>query len=182
MSQKCAQHIIVRGLVRVRCVQEMDRVLHFMTRKGLINTGVLAVKRPLLPERYRSVSVLIFTWSWSIKTATANIYTLKFFYPLYDLAYILHFIIFAEERYHHRCRSFRAGCCTAAAKLWHSGNCHTSSQTCYFTLFAGHRASPSHSPPSWVYRWWCLRRGRGLEVVCGMIPLWESLWVEELRL
>lgn len=60
-SQKCAQHIIVRGLVRVRCVQEMDRVLHFMTRKGLINTGVLAVKRPLLPERYCSVSVLIFT-------------------------------------------------------------------------------------------------------------------------
>lgn len=59
-AQKCALHIIVRGLVRVRCVQEMDRVLHFMTRKGLINTGVLAVKRPLLPERYCSVSVLIF--------------------------------------------------------------------------------------------------------------------------
>lgn len=56
-AQKCALHIIVRGLVRVRCVQEMDRVLHFMTRKGLINTGVLAVKRPLLPERYCSVSV-----------------------------------------------------------------------------------------------------------------------------
>uniref|UniRef100_A0A8D0AKV4 Lysine demethylase 1B n=1 Tax=Sander lucioperca TaxID=283035 RepID=A0A8D0AKV4_SANLU len=46
-SQKCAMHIIVRGLVRVRCVQEMDRVLHFMIRKGLINTGVLAVKQPL---------------------------------------------------------------------------------------------------------------------------------------
>uniref|UniRef100_A0AAQ5WY96 [histone-H3]-N(6),N(6)-dimethyl-L-lysine(4) FAD-dependent demethylase n=1 Tax=Amphiprion ocellaris TaxID=80972 RepID=A0AAQ5WY96_AMPOC len=58
-SQKCALHIIVRGLVRVRCVQEMDRVLHFMTRKGLINTGVLAVKRPLLPERYRSKNVII---------------------------------------------------------------------------------------------------------------------------
>uniref|UniRef100_A0A3Q3NRV8 Amine oxidase n=1 Tax=Labrus bergylta TaxID=56723 RepID=A0A3Q3NRV8_9LABR len=55
-SQKCAENIIVRGLVRVRCVQEMDRVLHFMTRKGLINTGVLAVKRPLLPEKYCSVS------------------------------------------------------------------------------------------------------------------------------
>ncbi|KAG7273586.1 hypothetical protein CRUP_019832 [Coryphaenoides rupestris] len=40
--QKCAPHIMVRGLVRVRCVQELDRVLHFMTRKGLINTGVLA--------------------------------------------------------------------------------------------------------------------------------------------
>jgi len=54
--QKCAPHIMVRGLVRVRCVQELDRVLHFMTRKGLINTGVLTVARPLLPERYRSVS------------------------------------------------------------------------------------------------------------------------------
>lgn len=57
-AQKCAQHIIVRGLVRVRCVQEMERVLNFMTRKGLINTGVLAVKWPLLQERYHSVSVL----------------------------------------------------------------------------------------------------------------------------
>lgn len=60
-SEKCAQHIIVRGLVRVRCVQELDRVLHFMTRKGLINTGVLAAKQPLLPETYCSVSVLIYT-------------------------------------------------------------------------------------------------------------------------
>lgn len=57
--EKCAQHIIVRGLVRVCCVQEMDRVLHFMTRKGLINTGVLAVKRPLLPDRYGTVRVYI---------------------------------------------------------------------------------------------------------------------------
>lgn len=57
--QKCAPHIIVRGLVRVRCVQEMDRVLHFMTRKGLINTGVLSVQQPLLPERYRNKNVIV---------------------------------------------------------------------------------------------------------------------------
>uniref|UniRef100_A0A667XLQ7 [histone-H3]-N(6),N(6)-dimethyl-L-lysine(4) FAD-dependent demethylase n=1 Tax=Myripristis murdjan TaxID=586833 RepID=A0A667XLQ7_9TELE len=57
--QKCAPHVIVRGLVRVRCVQEMDRVLHFMTRKGLINTGVLAVKQPLLPEKHRSKNVIV---------------------------------------------------------------------------------------------------------------------------
>uniref|UniRef100_A0A8C7FBX9 [histone-H3]-N(6),N(6)-dimethyl-L-lysine(4) FAD-dependent demethylase n=1 Tax=Oncorhynchus kisutch TaxID=8019 RepID=A0A8C7FBX9_ONCKI len=56
--QNCAPHIIVRGLVRVRCVQEMDRVLLFMTRKGLINTGVLSVKQPLLPERYHNVVML----------------------------------------------------------------------------------------------------------------------------
>ncbi|KAJ7991478.1 hypothetical protein DPEC_G00284290 [Dallia pectoralis] len=57
--QKCALHINVRGLVRVRCVQEMDRVLHFMTRKGLINTGVLSVKRALLPERYHNKNVIV---------------------------------------------------------------------------------------------------------------------------
>uniref|UniRef100_A0A3B4AIG2 [histone-H3]-N(6),N(6)-dimethyl-L-lysine(4) FAD-dependent demethylase n=1 Tax=Periophthalmus magnuspinnatus TaxID=409849 RepID=A0A3B4AIG2_9GOBI len=58
-SEKCALHVIVRGLVRIRCVQEMDRVLHFMTRKGLINTGVLSVSRPLLPETHRSKNVII---------------------------------------------------------------------------------------------------------------------------
>uniref|UniRef100_A0AAZ3SLI0 CW-type domain-containing protein n=1 Tax=Oncorhynchus tshawytscha TaxID=74940 RepID=A0AAZ3SLI0_ONCTS len=57
--QNCAPHIIVRGLVRVRCVQEMDRVLLFMTRKGLINTGVLSVKQPLLPERYHNKNVIV---------------------------------------------------------------------------------------------------------------------------
>uniref|UniRef100_A0A3B3CGC2 [histone-H3]-N(6),N(6)-dimethyl-L-lysine(4) FAD-dependent demethylase n=1 Tax=Oryzias melastigma TaxID=30732 RepID=A0A3B3CGC2_ORYME len=56
-AEKCSQHIIVRGLVRVRCVQELGRVLHFMTKKGLVNTGVLRVERPLLPEGYRSVSL-----------------------------------------------------------------------------------------------------------------------------
>uniref|UniRef100_A0A8C9SPC5 Amine oxidase n=1 Tax=Scleropages formosus TaxID=113540 RepID=A0A8C9SPC5_SCLFO len=58
-AQKCAAHIIVRGLVRVRCVQELDRVLCFMTRKGLINTGVLSVKEPLLPEPYRNKKVVV---------------------------------------------------------------------------------------------------------------------------
>lgn len=48
-----------------------------------------------------------------------------FFYQLFgsDLQYLPHFIIFAEERYHHRCRGFGSGCCAAAAKLWHSGDC-----------------------------------------------------------
>ncbi|KAF7702392.1 lysine-specific histone demethylase 1B isoform X1 [Silurus meridionalis] len=57
--QKCAPHVIVRGLVRVRCVQELGKVLHFMTRKGLINTGVLLAKQPLLPEPYRNKKVLV---------------------------------------------------------------------------------------------------------------------------
>ncbi|MGH0117274.1 UNVERIFIED_CONTAM: hypothetical protein FKN15_032241 [Acipenser sinensis] len=57
--QKCAPHIIVRGLVRVRCVQEMERVLYFMTRKGLVNTGILNVQQPLLPKEYHNKSVIV---------------------------------------------------------------------------------------------------------------------------
>uniref|UniRef100_A0A8C9ETN3 Lysine demethylase 1B n=1 Tax=Pavo cristatus TaxID=9049 RepID=A0A8C9ETN3_PAVCR len=56
--QKCIHHIIVRGLVRIRCVQEMERILYFMTRKGLINTGILSVSTDqyLLPKEYHNVS------------------------------------------------------------------------------------------------------------------------------
>uniref|UniRef100_A0A452SVE3 Lysine demethylase 1B n=1 Tax=Ursus americanus TaxID=9643 RepID=A0A452SVE3_URSAM len=56
--QKCIPHIIVRGLVRVRCVQEVERILYFMTRKGLINTGVLSVgtDQHLLPKDYHNIS------------------------------------------------------------------------------------------------------------------------------
>ncbi|KAM5298191.1 lysine-specific histone demethylase 2 isoform 4-T4 [Ctenodactylus gundi] len=59
--QKCIPHIIVRGLVRIRCVQEVERILYFMTRKGLINTGVLTVgaDQYLLPKDYHNKSVLI---------------------------------------------------------------------------------------------------------------------------
>uniref|UniRef100_A0A673T9F7 Lysine demethylase 1B n=1 Tax=Suricata suricatta TaxID=37032 RepID=A0A673T9F7_SURSU len=59
--QKCIPHIIVRGLVRIRCVQEVERILYFMTRKGLINTGVLNVPtdQRLLPKDYHNKSVII---------------------------------------------------------------------------------------------------------------------------
>nr|XP_010299708.1 PREDICTED: lysine-specific histone demethylase 1B isoform X2 [Balearica regulorum gibbericeps] len=59
--QKCIHHIIVRGLVRIRCVQEMERILYFMTRKGLINTGILSVSpdQYLLPKEYHNKSVII---------------------------------------------------------------------------------------------------------------------------
>uniref|UniRef100_A0A803VAC9 Lysine demethylase 1B n=1 Tax=Ficedula albicollis TaxID=59894 RepID=A0A803VAC9_FICAL len=59
--QKCIHHIIVRGLVRIRCVQEMERILYFMTRKGLINTGILSVTpdQYLLPKEYHNKSVII---------------------------------------------------------------------------------------------------------------------------
>ncbi|XP_063488300.1 lysine-specific histone demethylase 2 isoform X11 [Symphalangus syndactylus] len=59
--QKCIPHIIVRGLVRIRCIQEVERILYFMTRKGLINTGVLSVgaDQYLLPKDYHNKSVII---------------------------------------------------------------------------------------------------------------------------
>ncbi|XP_009894106.1 PREDICTED: lysine-specific histone demethylase 1B isoform X2 [Charadrius vociferus] len=59
--QKCIHHIIVRGLVRIRCVREMERILYFMTRKGLINTGILSVSpdQYLLPKEYHNKSVII---------------------------------------------------------------------------------------------------------------------------
>ncbi|XP_048363646.1 lysine-specific histone demethylase 1B [Sphaerodactylus townsendi] len=59
--QKCTHYIIVRGLVRIRCVRETERILHFMTRKGLINTGVLSVNpdQRLLPKEYHNKSVIV---------------------------------------------------------------------------------------------------------------------------
>ncbi|ERE77440.1 lysine-specific histone demethylase 1B [Cricetulus griseus] len=59
--QKCIPQIIVRGLVRIRCIQEVERILYFMTRKGLINTGVLTVGagQHLLPKQYHNKSVLV---------------------------------------------------------------------------------------------------------------------------
>ncbi|XP_077209162.1 lysine-specific histone demethylase 2 [Paroedura picta] len=60
-AQKCTNFIIVRGLVRIRCVRETERILHFMTRKGLINTGILSVNpdQPLLPKDYHNKSVIV---------------------------------------------------------------------------------------------------------------------------
>ncbi|XP_064409552.1 lysine-specific histone demethylase 2 isoform X3 [Latimeria chalumnae] len=59
--QKCAHHILVRGLLRIRCVQEMERILYFMTRKGLVNTGILRVSpdQSILPRDYHNKSVIV---------------------------------------------------------------------------------------------------------------------------
>ncbi|XP_061405386.1 LOW QUALITY PROTEIN: lysine-specific histone demethylase 2 [Lethenteron reissneri] len=59
--QKCMQHLLVRGLIRVRCMQELEGILHFAMRKGLINTGLLSAHpgRPLLPLHYRKNSVVV---------------------------------------------------------------------------------------------------------------------------
>ncbi|PIO38870.1 hypothetical protein AB205_0202580, partial [Aquarana catesbeiana] len=60
-TQTCAHHIMVRGLIRIRCVQEVERILYFMIRKGLVNTGVLSVApgQYLLPKEYHNKSVIV---------------------------------------------------------------------------------------------------------------------------
>uniref|UniRef100_A0A6P8Q5F9 [histone-H3]-N(6),N(6)-dimethyl-L-lysine(4) FAD-dependent demethylase n=1 Tax=Geotrypetes seraphini TaxID=260995 RepID=A0A6P8Q5F9_GEOSA len=59
--QACAHHIMVRGLVRIRCVQEVEKILHFMTRKGLVNTGILSARsgQHFLPKEYHNKSVIV---------------------------------------------------------------------------------------------------------------------------
>lgn len=176
-SQKCALHIIVRGLVRVRCVQEMDRVLNFMTRKGLINTGVLAVKQPLLPERYRSVSVLVFTWSWHnsahlylyVKDSTPNV-----------LSFLQKNVIIIGAG---------ASGLAAARQLQNFGTqvkiLHSVARLPWPHIsppLSVRRHVPLHSSFPSIYRCWCLRQGRELEVESGMILLWASRWVEVLKL
>lgn len=39
--EKCAQHIIIRGLVRVLMVSEVRRILYFLSKKGFVNHGIL---------------------------------------------------------------------------------------------------------------------------------------------
>ena len=59
-GEKCANHLIVRGLVRIRCVQLLQPIVNFLTRKGLINVGLL--KDPpggaILPADYCEVSAI----------------------------------------------------------------------------------------------------------------------------
>ncbi|XP_072175827.1 lysine-specific histone demethylase 2-like [Diadema setosum] len=40
-AQKCTERLIVRGLVRIKCAEILEPIVAFLTRKGLINTGLL---------------------------------------------------------------------------------------------------------------------------------------------
>uniref|UniRef100_A0A8C0QYL0 Lysine demethylase 1B n=1 Tax=Canis lupus dingo TaxID=286419 RepID=A0A8C0QYL0_CANLU len=77
--QKCIPHIIVRGLVRIRCVQEVERILYFMTRKGLINTGVLSVgtDQYLLPKDYHNVGACCSSGNATAITINASVTVLE---------------------------------------------------------------------------------------------------------
>lgn len=44
-KERCATQIICRGLGRVLYIESLDKVLWFLTRRGLINVGLLSVPR-----------------------------------------------------------------------------------------------------------------------------------------
>ncbi|XP_071804678.1 lysine-specific histone demethylase 2-like [Asterias amurensis] len=59
--EKCVHHLIVRGLIRIRCADLLIPIIHFLSRKGLINTGLL--RDPpggsLLPQEYTQTGPVI---------------------------------------------------------------------------------------------------------------------------
>ncbi|KAK2192337.1 hypothetical protein NP493_33g03006 [Ridgeia piscesae] len=59
--ESCVRHVICRGLVRVRCVEELTRIWEFFTVRGYINTGILhnVPREGLLPHCYNQCSVLV---------------------------------------------------------------------------------------------------------------------------
>lgn len=58
--EKCAHHIILRGLVRVLMVAEVRRVLFFLGKKGIVNHGILPdVPKTLPSTQYSKVSVIV---------------------------------------------------------------------------------------------------------------------------
>lgn len=58
--EKCAHHIILRGLVRVLMVAEVRRVLFFLGKKGTVNHGILPdVPKTLPSTQYSKVSVIV---------------------------------------------------------------------------------------------------------------------------
>jgi len=58
--EKCAEHIIVRGLVRVLMVVVVQRVLYYLTKRGFVNHGILGnVPRSLTSPKEFKLSVIV---------------------------------------------------------------------------------------------------------------------------
>ena len=56
--EKCAEHIIVRGLVRVLMVVVVQRVMYYLTKRGFVNHGILSnVPRSLTSPKEFKVRV-----------------------------------------------------------------------------------------------------------------------------
>ena len=43
---KCRHSVICRGLVRIRCLIDLERIITFLTSKGVINAGILVHPPP----------------------------------------------------------------------------------------------------------------------------------------
>ena len=62
--------IRLRGTVRIWISCQYERVIHFLSRRGYINSGVLSIERPLASMhpvnkvRYLHVHVLHVMYSW----------------------------------------------------------------------------------------------------------------------
>lgn len=71
--EKCAHHIIIRGLVRVLMVTEVRRILFFLTKKGVVNHGILGnVPKSLTIAKAEEVGLR--TWKLSLRVKiTINI-------------------------------------------------------------------------------------------------------------
>ena len=44
------RHVLVRGMVRIRCHLEVGRILHYLTRQAYVNIGFLDVCTRNLPQ------------------------------------------------------------------------------------------------------------------------------------
>jgi hypothetical protein len=57
-----ARYVLRRGLIRVRCIYELGRIIRFLTWRGVINTGLLPglapedVRLPPQAVKVRSIS------------------------------------------------------------------------------------------------------------------------------
>lgn len=58
--ESCVRHVICRGLIRVRCILELTRIIEFLTVRGYINTGLLrnVPRKGLLPHCYNQVGCI----------------------------------------------------------------------------------------------------------------------------
>ncbi|XP_046577845.1 lysine-specific histone demethylase 1B-like isoform X2 [Haliotis rubra] len=56
---KIVPDLICRGITRIRCVEDLDRIIWFLTRKGYINTGLLSPPTDLRPQTKLQKEVLI---------------------------------------------------------------------------------------------------------------------------
>ncbi|XP_046376343.1 lysine-specific histone demethylase 1B-like [Haliotis rufescens] len=56
---KIVPDLICRGITRIRCVEDLDRIIWYLTRKGFINTGLLSPPTDLKPQTKLQKEVLI---------------------------------------------------------------------------------------------------------------------------